>query len=126
MGYPKKCEKCPYRVLGFCTRLNKNCRDNCDLKVYVIGSMSCAERIKEIAEEYKECGHSVKYVYPRPEERLDDLIMECYRNISGANLIVAVAKEDGTYGTGTLYEIGFAQFLSKPIVRLRGDKNEIS
>lgn len=118
--YPKKCFGCPYRNGDFCSKISKTCNGECKLKVYVIGSMTCADKIEETAQMYRDFGHSVKYAYPRPEVCLDILIMESFQNIAESNLVVAVAKEDKTYGTGTLYEMGFAQFLSKPIVKIVG------
>lgn len=96
------------------------------MKTYVIGSMSCADKIREVAKYLEEAGCDVEYVKPQPEKDLSDLILECYKHIFEADEIVAVSKADGSYGTGTMYEIGFAQFLDKKVYKWREDQCDIT
>ena len=87
------------------------------MKVFVIGSLSCAERIKAIADMYLELGDDVEYVKKQPEKAFEVLVDEAFDLISKADRIVAVAKYDGTFGQGTTYEMAFAKFLGKSIDR---------
>lgn len=89
------------------------------MKVFVIGSLPCAERIKTIADMYLELGDDVEFVKEQPEKRLEVLVDEAFDSISKADRIVAVAKCDGSFGQGTTYEMAFAKFLGKPITKFR-------
>lgn len=95
-------------------------------KTFVIGSMKSADKIREVAEYLKSVGCEVDYVKPQPDRNLSELIMECYKHISEADDIIAVPKSDGSFGTGTMYEIGFAEFLGKKIFKWRDERNELS
>lgn len=95
-------------------------------KTFVIGSMSCADEIREVAEYLKGVGCDVNYVRPQPERNLSELIIECYKHIYEADDIIAVPKADGSFGTGTMYELGFAEFLGKRIFKWRDERNELS
>lgn len=85
------------------------------MNIFVIGSLSREDFIRKVAKHYELSGHNVMYVTKQPHKRLSDLIREAYMKISYADLIIAVKKEDGSLGTGTLYEIEFAKFLGKKI-----------
>ena len=87
------------------------------MKVFVIGSLSCAERIKAIADMYIELGDDVEYVKEQPEKTFEVLVDEAFNSISKADRIVAVAKCDGTFGQGTIYEMAFAKFIGKSITK---------
>ncbi len=89
------------------------------MKIFVIGSLSCAERIKAIADMYLELGDDVEYVKKQPEKPFEDLVDKALESISKADRIVAVAKCDGTFGQGTTYEMAFAKFLGKDITKFR-------
>lgn len=92
------------------------------MKTYIIGSMSCAEKIADVAKYLKEAHcYDVDYVKPQPDKSMDDLIMECYRHISKVDEVIVVPKPDGTIGTGTMYEMGFAKFLGKKIYTWKED-----
>lgn len=87
------------------------------MKVFVIGSLSCDARIKSVAEYFAELGDKVEYVKKQPDKSFQILVEEALNLISEADRIVAVAKEDGTFGEGTMYELAFAKFLGKDITK---------
>lgn len=89
------------------------------MKVFVIGSLSCSDRIKAIADMYLELGDDVEYVKEQPEKTFEVLVDEAFDSISKADRIVAVAKCDGTFGQGTIYEMAFAKFIGKNITKFR-------
>lgn len=88
------------------------------MKVFIIGSLSCEEEIKEVAKFFvEEMGYEVDYVRKQPEKSLEMLIKEAFESISKADRVVAVKKPDGSYGEGTMYEMSFAEFIGKPITK---------
>ena len=87
------------------------------MKVFVIGSLSCSDRIKAIADMYLELGDDVEYVKEQPA--FEFIVDEAFDLISKADRIVAVAKCDGTFGQGTIYEMAFAKFIGKDITKFR-------
>lgn len=95
-------------------------------KTFVIGSMSCADEIRKVAEYLMSTGCEVEYVRPQPNKNLSELIVEAYKHISESDDIIAIPKSDGSFGTGTMYELGFAEFLGKRIFKWRDERNELS
>ena len=87
------------------------------MKVFVIGSMSCEKRIKAIAEFFEEMGDQVDYVKKQPQKSFEDLVKEAFISIANADRVVAVRKDDGTFGEGTMYEMAFAEFIGKQITK---------
>lgn len=85
------------------------------MRIYVIGSLSCSDRIESIANHYKKFGHEVSYVKKEPNILFEKLVEDCYTRINMADKIVAVTKKDGSIGEGTTYEVTFARFLGKNI-----------
>lgn len=85
------------------------------MRIYVIGSLSCLDRIESIANHYKKFGHEVDHVEKAPNIPFEKLVENCYARINMADKIVAVTKKDGSIGKATTYEIAFARFLGKNI-----------
>lgn len=83
--------------------------------VYIIGTLSREDAIKETALYYLKLGYSVSMVRKQPNENKENLIMRCFRNIEDSILIVAVPHKDGTCGEGTQYEIAYAKMLGKRV-----------
>lgn len=98
------------------------------MRVFVIGSLSCADRIKSIAEYFSdELGDEVEYVKKQSQKTSETLVEETFDSISKADRIVAVRKDDGSFGEGTIYELAFAKFLGKQITKfgiLKGGYND--
>lgn len=88
------------------------------MNAYVIGSIKQADDIKRVADSLMS-NFNVRYVKPEPDIPLSDLIHNCYRNISEADFVFAVQKPDGTFGEGVTYEIEFAYFLGKNILKIK-------
>lgn len=87
--------------------------------VYIIGSVSQEDEIKQIAEYFKKNeGFSVIYVKSQPDKSIESLIFDCYKNISESDLVVAVPKKNGTFGIGVTYEIMFAKFIGKEVMKV--------
>lgn len=94
------------------------------MKVFIIGSVSQEDDIRVCAERIRELGHEVDHVRKQPDKNLGDLIAEAYQKINEADKIIVFRKPDGSIGTGTLYEMKFAEFLGKNILKVtfeRGD-----
>lgn len=91
------------------------------MNVYVIGSLSCEDEIKRVADKYARLGCNVKYVEPETGY-LQDPINKCFRIIAEwADLVVVVPKSCClvpliTIGDGVKYEMAFADFMNKPVV----------
>lgn len=94
------------------------------LKVFIIGSMSCEKWIKFVARVFKKIGCEVDYAKKQPEKRFDTLVAEAFRSIADADLIVAIGKADGTFGEGTTYELAFAEFIGKVIIKFNLEEDE--
>lgn len=71
--------------------------------------------IKKAVEHYKNLGYDVSHVLPEKDKNMDYLIQQAFRHIEEADIIVAVLKDDGNVGTGTMYELVFAKYLKKEI-----------
>ena len=84
-------------------------------KVFVIGSVSYMDSIMKAVEHYKNLGYDVSHVLPQKDKSVDYLIQQAFRHIEEADVVVAVLKEDGDVGTGTMYELTFAKHLKKEI-----------
>lgn len=83
-------------------------------KLYIIGSISQKEQIKNTAQYYIETGrYKVRYVKEEPNVSFPALIYRCFLNILWADRIYAIPKPDGTLGTGVTYEMVFAKLLGK-------------
>ena len=89
------------------------------MKAFIIGPISRANRIEDVARYYIKCGyHEVRYVHSQPNKSLEDLINEAYNNIQWADEVIVVRKEDGSLGNGTLYEYVYAKRINKIITIL--------
>ena len=90
--------------------------------LYIIGSVKQEHEIREVANYFKNKeGFAVEHVKAEPDIPLPTLILECFNKISKADGIVAVKKPDGSYGTGTTYEICFAKFIGKDVIEMSID-----
>lgn len=89
------------------------------MKIYVIGSVSQANQIKRVADEYIKLGNDVRYVKPEDKD-LAELIHLCFLTIEAwADMVVVVPKSCARVldiGHGTMYEIEFAKRVKKPVV----------
>lgn len=85
------------------------------LKIYVIGTLSREENIKEIAMYYMNKGYFVNFVQKDNNKSYEEKIRDCYKNIRSADLIIAVPHKDNILGIGTMYEIEYAKTLSKDV-----------
>lgn len=86
------------------------------INIYIIGSLSQADTIKNLAKRLrKENFHfKIKYVHKK-KKPIETIIHNCFDEIASSHHIVAVEKPDGSFGKGTLYEIEFAKRLGTPI-----------
>lgn len=91
------------------------------MKIYIIGSLSQEAQIRMIANFYSSIWHDVKYVKREDDKNFEQLVEECFKNISEADRIIALRKTDGTFGEGVTYELAFARFLKKNITIYNSD-----
>lgn len=87
-------------------------------KLYVIGSLTREEKIKEIADYYESLGHEVKYVKKQPETTFSELVEDCFDNIEWADQLIVIPKIDGSIGHGVTYEIAFARRIGTGVTTL--------
>lgn len=87
------------------------------MRIYIIGSMSQIGYIEILQDFLKHSfkGYTVEAVRRRPDKDIKELISDCFSKIEHSDIIVALAKPDGTYGEGVLYEIEYANRLHKII-----------
>ena len=74
-------------------------------KIFVIGSISVSDRIERVAKCNKNVNSEVRFVKRDPDKTLAELIKNAYKNIFWADVVLAVPKYDGSFGSGTLYEM---------------------
>lgn len=87
--------------------------------LHIIGSVKQERDIREVANYFQNIeGFAVEYEKAEPDKSLNTLILDCFKKISKADGIVAVKKPDGSYGTGTTYEICFAKFIGKDVIEM--------
>lgn len=85
-------------------------------KIIIISSLSQENEIKEVADYYKKLGHIVDYPIKQSDKEFSRIVEDYLYRISLADVVVAITKSDGTFGTGVTYELAFARYLNKPIV----------
>ena len=101
-----------------CSNIKKE-GENIPMKVFVIGSLSCKDRIDAVAAFMRELGDNVETVQSQPDKSFEDVVYDTYSKIESADRIVVVTKEDGSIGEGTTYEVAFAKFLGKQVTTFR-------
>lgn len=85
-------------------------------KIYIIGSISQADRIKSTADYYIKTGrYRVRYVKEEPEKSLKTHIKDCFLNIIWADRVYVIPKPDGALGDGVTYEVVFAELIGKRV-----------
>ena len=92
-------------------------------EVYIKGTLSRPDAIKEAALYYLNLGYSVAMVRSCPNMAKENLIIECFNKIDNCMFVVAVPHEDGEYGDGTQYEIVYAKKIKKHVVKWIGNQN---
>lgn len=85
-------------------------------KVIIISSLSRENDIKKVADYYKKLGYDVDYPIKQSDKEFSRIVEDYLYKISLADIVVAITKSDGTFGTGVTYELAFARYLNKRIV----------
>lgn len=83
-------------------------------KVYVIGSISETPEINRVSEALHTLKHIVRCIKPI-KTTYKDAVHECYNNIAWCDILVVIAKSDGSLGESVTHELCFAEFLDKSI-----------
>lgn len=84
------------------------------MKIFIIGSLKQFNQIKKVAEQLLKEGNNVQYVKPEIDP-LYRLVLKAYKNILWCDKIIAIPKENNTYGVGVTYEIAFAELMGKEV-----------
>lgn len=85
-------------------------------KVVIIASLSQEDDIKDVKDYYLSLGYLV--AYPKAQfnnKSFHEIVEDYFYEISLADKVVAITKDDGSFGEGSTYELAFAKFLNKPI-----------
>ena len=88
--------------------------ENAAENIYIIGSLSQADEIKDIANRLLDFGN-IRYVKPEPDKTFAKCVQTCFDNIEWANIIHVITKPDGSLGEGVTYEVEYAKRLCKTI-----------
>ena len=83
--------------------------------VVIIASLSQEEDIKDVKDYYLSLGYLVDYPTPQFNKSFHEIVEDYFYRISLADKVVAITKDDGSFGEGSTYELAFAKFLNKPI-----------
>ena len=89
------------------------------MKVIIIASLSQEDEIKKVADIYKKVGHIVDYPKRQQYKDFSRIVEDYLYRISLADAVIAITKDDGTFGECSIYEIAFARYLNKPIKILK-------
>lgn len=92
------------------------------MNIVIIASLSQEDTIKEVANHYKNLGHIVDYPVKQPDKEFSQIVEDYLYRISLADTVIAITKQDGTFGEGVTYELAFAKFLNKPIHIIKEDR----
>lgn len=85
-------------------------------KVVIIASLSQEDDINDVKDYYLSLGYLVDY--PKAQfnnKSFREIVEDYFYRISLADKVVAITKDDGSFGEGSTYELAFAKFLNKPI-----------
>lgn len=85
-------------------------------RIFIIGSLSQADKIAETAAYYAGDIYDVRYVRKEPEKTFEELVTQAFDNIEWADIVMVVCKDDGVIGNGTTYEVEYAKRLKKQII----------
>lgn len=83
-------------------------------KVYVIGSIMEAKEINRVCEDLYNLKHTVRCIKPI-KTTYKDAVHDCYKDIEWCDIVVVIAKSDGSIGESVTHELCFAEFLGKTI-----------
>lgn len=72
-------------------------------------------KLKKVADIYEKIGITVAYPTRQQNKEFSQIVEDYLYRISMADKVVAITKDDGTFGEGAIYEIAFAKYLNKPI-----------
>ena len=101
-----------YVVSNYIYRKKRNNNMN---NVVIIASLSQEEDIKDVKDYYLSLGYLVDYPTPQFNKSFHEIVEDYFYRISLADKVVAITKDDGSFGEGSTYELAFAKFLNKPI-----------
>ena len=101
-----------YVVSNYIYRKKRNNNMN---NVVIIASLSQEEDIKDVKDYYLYLGYLVDYPTPQFNKSFHEIVEDYFYRISLADKVVAITKDDGSFGEGSTYELAFAKFLNKPI-----------
>lgn len=93
-------------------------------KIVIIASLYQEDDIKTTVDYYTRLGYVVDYPKRQPNKNFADIVEDYLRKIYDADLVVAITKNDGTFGEGATYELAFAEFFGKRIVTLHNTKQK--
>ena len=92
------------------------------MKVVIVASLSQMDDIYKVVNICQKLGIEVHYPRKQPEKKKKKIVEEYFEKISKADLILAIEKEDGSFGNSCTYELTFAKYLNKPIQILRKEE----
>lgn len=83
-------------------------------KVYVIGSMMEAQEMHRACEALCDLKHQVRCVKPI-KTTYEAAVNDCFKGIEWCDILVVIAKSDGSIDEAVTHELCFAEFLDKSI-----------
>ena len=89
-------------------------------KVYVIGSLCQEMAIMNIVNRISKTS-DVRYVYKKSVKNFSEIASENFANIEWADVVIAVPQFDGTFSSGTSYEIEYAKRIGKRVIVAKKD-----
>lgn len=86
--------------------------------VTIIASLSQENDIKKARDNYTKLGYIVDYPRKQYDKEFSKIVEDYLFRISTSDRVIAITKDDGSFGVGSIYELAFAKYLDKPITIL--------
>lgn len=84
-------------------------------RICILASLSQQLEIEEAVEHYKTPNCIIDYPVKQDNKTLFEIYHDYIFRIALADKIVAIPKNDGTFGESVTYELAIATYLNKPI-----------
>ena len=84
-------------------------------KICILASFSQRSDIEEVVKHYKTPDNIIDYPKEQSHKTLFEIDYDFICKIASADRIIAISKDDGTFGESVTYELAIATYFGKPI-----------
>lgn len=87
-------------------------------KICILASLSQKSDIEEVVKQYKTPYNIIDYPKEQLNKTLFEIDYDFICKIASADLVIAIYKDDGTFGESVTYELAIATYFDKPIITI--------